>query len=446
MCRLRLAFTTATTTPFLALAMRGYSVEPSRPTVAEDGMATLSDPPAHMAHVKGRDPPPGPLAVPAAAHTSACIQELHRNPLAYLMGRMSFRLCARGTATSATCPAVFVGWLCNILQLDLLTQLTQGLSNQRIAFETACVMAKLLDRVLPAPPPFPPRAHTDHRVFNTPNNKSAFFARKANITVFRGFHFTDYFDLGPWAKHVTFVHPDLFRAHLPPEEQTLYWIDEGVRNDLMCPTMYVDTKTNPGFQARALQQQARKHLRTVGLDELAMQWKPYTHVMFSVMFACMPTLLSPANKKLDLLHLLPSSSVLQMGRQVADWITTTHGAYVSLHYRAGDGTFKYWPGRKEANAKDMISFAAKKKIRTIYLATDDNDGNLVSALQALPFHPTVLTFDSVFHITKNLPKRLWASVEQVICALGLAFQGTKPSTFSEYIAKVRADLAANLVK
>lgn len=124
--------------------------------------------------------------------------------------------------------------------------------------------------------------------------------------------------------------------------------------------------------------------------------------------------------------------------QLACGIAGELGRYNAVHIRRGD-FFQQFP---EQAIPDMRIFetllATLPRELPLYVATDDPAAPLLNALR----HHFRVTIAADFDGSRNLPPESLACLEQLICAPAQRFVGTRLSTFSAYITRLRGYVSA----
>lgn len=113
--------------------------------------------------------------------------------------------------------------------------------------------------------------------------------------------------------------------------------------------------------------------------------------------------------------------------------------FYTIHFRRGDFQYnnqRHLSGEKiRDNIKALVPAGS-----TIYLATDEQDMNVLNRefLQYFKGHYPVVMYNDYAHLVKKYIQPNWIGIiEQIICSRGTKFIGTRLSTFSGYIVRIR---------
>lgn len=119
----------------------------------------------------------------------------------------------------------------------------------------------------------------------------------------------------------------------------------------------------------------------------------------------------------------------------AERIAAALGNYCALHVRRNDFLRQY----PEQNIPvHRILGSLRKRVpagKRLYIATDETDERFFADLR--DDYETCFLKDFAGLLPENLPAESLACVEQVVCALASLFMGTRLSTFSGYITRLR---------
>ena len=121
--------------------------------------------------------------------------------------------------------------------------------------------------------------------------------------------------------------------------------------------------------------------------------------------------------------------------------------YASLHIRRNELQYKYVFAEAPDSFNNIRQLIGEDEV--LYISTDEKKDDFFKVFEENGkrkvyrwkdfFGP-----DAVFEATKNvvIPGKLHGEVEMAICAMGRMFFGTKESTFSDYIGRLRGYLDA----
>jgi hypothetical protein len=113
--------------------------------------------------------------------------------------------------------------------------------------------------------------------------------------------------------------------------------------------------------------------------------------------------------------------------------------FYTIHFRRGD--FQYKNQRSlngetiASNVKELIPYGS-----TIYLATDEQDMQILHNEFLKHFLPNykIIMYKDYAHLVEKYIQPNWVGIlEQIICSRGVSFVGTKLSTYSGYITRIR---------
>lgn len=134
------------------------------------------------------------------------------------------------------------------------------------------------------------------------------------------------------------------------------------------------------------------------------------------------------------LHYVPE--VFEIAARIIDLLGLY--AYAALHIRRND--FQYKQVRISAGDIQSNIAALLQPDETLYVATDEPDPEFLAVLRS---NRNVLTWqDVVDRISADVPPRLVACIEQVVCAGARIFIGTQFSTMSSYVVRLRGYMGA----
>jgi hypothetical protein len=119
----------------------------------------------------------------------------------------------------------------------------------------------------------------------------------------------------------------------------------------------------------------------------------------------------------------------------ADCIVAALGSYNAMHVRRGDFIEQFPESNLDAREilKNVIQHVPTKT--KLYIATDERDRRFFSHFRKQYELCFLDDFRSL--IPEDMPSTSVACVEQVICAAASVFVGTRLSTFSGYITRLR---------
>jgi hypothetical protein len=120
--------------------------------------------------------------------------------------------------------------------------------------------------------------------------------------------------------------------------------------------------------------------------------------------------------------------------QTAERISSTLGDYSAMHVRRND-FFRLYP--EQNLSPEQLLRSLTRRVRDgelLYIATDEPDRTF--------FAPLRQRYDVRFADPIDLPAASAACVEQLVCARAQRFLGTRFSTFSAYIVRLRGYLGA----
>lgn len=110
--------------------------------------------------------------------------------------------------------------------------------------------------------------------------------------------------------------------------------------------------------------------------------------------------------------------------------------YASFHIRRGD--FQYHESKSGSDKSYDNVRPLLRDGEPVYIATDESKPGFFHAFEAK--HKVWFLKD--LHVFKRIPRKLIGMVESVICAAGREFVGTRHSTFTQYIHRLRAYMGA----
>jgi len=113
--------------------------------------------------------------------------------------------------------------------------------------------------------------------------------------------------------------------------------------------------------------------------------------------------------------------------------------FYTIHFRRGDFQYKNQRTINGATILNNIK-ALVPKGSTIYLATDEENMSILKTefLSHFDGHYTVIMYKDYAHLVAKYIQPNWIGIlEQIICSRGKKFIGTKLSTFSGYITRIR---------
>eukprot|EP01064_Diplonema_japonicum_P020481 TRINITY_DN2996_c0_g1_i4.p1 TRINITY_DN2996_c0_g1~~TRINITY_DN2996_c0_g1_i4.p1 ORF type:complete len:436 (+),score=90.48 TRINITY_DN2996_c0_g1_i4:58-1365(+) len=131
----------------------------------------------------------------------------------------------------------------------------------------------------------------------------------------------------------------------------------------------------------------------------------------------------------------------------AELIANEMGPYHAVHYRRGDFKKQFptsivAPADLAKNLASSTSVASQKL--PLYVATDEKDENVKRELiSSLPFSKTHTLSDFSKHLT-DIPDSSYGVVETLVCSRAKRFTGTRLSTFSAYITRLRGYLHSSI--
>lgn len=121
--------------------------------------------------------------------------------------------------------------------------------------------------------------------------------------------------------------------------------------------------------------------------------------------------------------------------QAAGRIAARLGSYCAVHVRRNDFLQQYpWQNIRADRLLHVLRARVSRGAR-LYIASDEADRNFFASLRAEYELHFIKDFTSA--IVADLAKELIACVEQMVCTLAQVFVGTRLSTYSGYITRLR---------
>jgi hypothetical protein len=288
------------------------------------------------------------------------------------------------------------------------------LNNTRICFETAAVLAFLEKRILVIP--------NGYRLRNQP---------EWHNNTFRPLHPQEFLDLNALSRVIPLLSYEQYIS-LPRRNQICH-LRFGVNTSVFC---YPNIPTRDSRSFLILKEFAAGRTDLIEFTtcmkdsnvlhiEHAMLEHFYSFIFFldhEKARECKSLVRDHITFKPELFH-------------IAGTIAKNLGSFSAVHIRRGDFIEQYPSQNVSAGSIRSVVDRHVTPGAKLYIATDENERSFFDTFRA---RYRIMFLSDVKHLVPStIPEHLLAPLEQIICSLAGVFIGTRLSTFSAYITRLR---------